>query len=80
MTMSLFKRRFREELPPLVTWGITLFLTGLALTLAGLLIDKMQIADSLNTIIQEMPPAVRKMFGRHDGHAVFLPLSPGDGL
>ena len=44
-------------------WGITLFLTGLALTLAGLLIDKMQITDSLNTIIKEMPPAVRKMFG-----------------
>lgn len=61
--MSLFKRRFREELPPLLTWGITLFLTGLALTLAGLFLDKTQIAESLNTIMQKMPPAFRKMFG-----------------
>ncbi len=61
--MFLFKRYFREELPPLAAWGITLFLTGLVLALAGLLIDKMQIAESLKTLIQKMPPAVRKIFG-----------------
>lgn len=61
--MSLFKRRFREELPPLVTWGITLFLTGLALVLAGLFIDKAQIANDFNTILQKMPPVARNMFG-----------------
>ena len=79
-TMSLFKRRFREELPPLVTWGIILFLTGLALMLAGLFIDKMQIADSLNDDHPKDAAAVRNMFGGTMTTHVFLPLSPGDGL
>lgn len=61
--MSLLKRRFREELHPLLTWGITLFLTSLALMLFGRLIYDIQLTEGLDQILGKMPPMVRNMFG-----------------
>ncbi len=60
--MSLFKRRFREELHSLLSWGITLFLAGLGIMLLGMVINKVNIAE-FGAIIDRMPAAIKNMFG-----------------
>lgn len=63
-TMSLIKRRFREELHPLISWGIALFLSGLVLMAAGsIFMNQKELTEGFSDIIKGLPNMAKNFLG-----------------
>lgn len=64
---SLFTRRFREEFHSLLSWSITIFLSGMAIILFGWFFTKnSDLARDFAEMAESMPPFFLQMLGGRD--------------